>query len=68
MKYKRNKKGKRVMVITCGPDLAYISEFDFVQNEITFLDSLNPLYIDIDNIVDTNRAGDAFSGGFISVY
>jgi len=59
---------KRVVVVTCGPDPAYISEFDFINNKETFYGKFTPEYVDENLIIDTNGAGDAFAGGFLSRY
>ncbi len=65
---KKNLKRKRVVIITCGPDPAYAAEYDFVKEEISFDGSFIPDIVDEDKIVDTNGAGDAFAGGFLSQF
>jgi len=53
-------------VVTSGPESAYVAEYDFVQEKITFYESSVPDIVDDTLIVDTNGAGDAFAGGFLS--
>jgi len=65
---KQNENKKRVVVITCGPDPAYITEYDFTKKEVTFAAMYPPEYVDENLIVDTNGAGDAFAGGFLSKF
>jgi len=62
---KKNMNKKRVVIVTCGPNPAYVAEFDFTKNEITFFGSYTPVYVNEEDIVDTNGAGDAFAGGFL---
>jgi len=65
---KKNPLKKRTVVITCGPNPAHCCEYDHISNEISFKGTFEPEYIEEDNIVDTNAAGDAFAGGFLSQY
>jgi adenosine kinase len=65
---KKNKNKKRVVVITNGPDPAYVVEYDFVSKKFTFCDIFPVLFLDEEKIVDANGAGDAFAGGFLSMY
>jgi adenosine kinase len=65
---KKNKNKKRVVVITSGPHNAYVAEFDFIAEKITFFGCAPPVVVDEYLIVDTNGAGDAFAGGFLSKY
>jgi adenosine kinase len=65
---KKNPSKRRTVVITCGPDPAYVCEFDHVTHEISFSGTFKPEYVNEDDIVDTNGAGDAFAGGFLSKY
>merc|ERR1711957_73 len=59
---------KRTVVITCGPNPAYVCEYDHLSNEISFSGSFEPDFVEEDSIIDTNAAGDAFAGGFLSQY
>jgi len=63
---KKNKNKKRVVVITCGPNPAYVAEYDFKKEQMTFFNTYQPDYVEENCIVDTNGAGDAFAGGFLS--
>jgi adenosine kinase len=65
---KKNKNKKRVVVITCGPNSAYVAEYDFVNDQLNFSGSFAPEYVEESQIVDTNGAGDAFAGGFLSMF
>ena len=65
---KLNKNKTRVVVITCGPNPAYCAQFNFVEDHISFFGSYVPVYTDEKEIIDTNGAGDAFAGGFLSKY
>ena len=63
---KKNINRKRIVVITCGPYPAYVSEYDFINDQISFSGSFQPVEVPEGSIVDTNGAGDAFAGGFLS--
>lgn len=65
---KKNKQKDRICVITCGPEPAYVAQYSFVKEEFVFIGKFSPVCVDEDNIVDTNGAGDAFAGGFLSGY
>lgn len=65
---KNNPFKKRTVVITCGPDPAFICEFDHMTNQVSFSGSFSPEYVNENDIIDTNGAGDAFAGGFLSKY
>lgn len=65
---KKNKNKKRVVVITWGPNPAYVCQYDFVKNKMTFRGIFPPNDIPDDKVIDTNGAGDAFAGGFLSRY
>jgi adenosine kinase len=65
---KKNKNKKRVVVITCGPNSAFVAEYDFNKEKLTYSNSFAPEYVEESQIVDTNGAGDAFAGGFLSKF
>jgi len=65
---KRNQKRKRTVIITCGPNPAFACEYDQVEEKITSYFSCEPNFVDESEIVDTNGAGDAFSGAYLSKY
>jgi len=65
---KKNKNKKRVFVITAGPNAAHVAEYDFIQEKCTFYGRYQPEIVDDNLIIDTNGAGDAFAGGFLSRY
>jgi adenosine kinase len=63
---KKDSKEKRIVIITCGPNPSHVVEYDFGKQEITFEGSYECDKIENEKIVDTNGAGDAFAGGFLS--
>jgi len=65
-KNKMNKDKKTVVVITCGPNPAFVAEYNPNLDSITFFGSYSPVNVDEESIVDTNGAGDSFAGGFLS--
>ena len=65
---KKNKNKKRVVVITCGPNPAYVAEYDFIKDKLTFSNNFAPDNVEESLIMDTNGAGDAFAGGFLSQF
>lgn len=65
---KKNSQKKRVCVVTCGPDPAWCCEYDPNRNEVTYCESSYVKFVDKEKIVDTNGAGDSFSGGFLSQF
>ena len=65
---KKNKSKKRVVVITNGPHPAYVEEYDFINKEFTFSGIFPVLFLDEEKIIDANGAGDAFAGGFLSMF
>lgn len=65
---KKNKNKKRCVVITCGPDPAYVVEYDSLTADVTFKGVYSPVNVEEEDIVDTNGAGDAFAGGFLAQY
>ena len=65
---KRNKNKKRIFVITAGPNPAWVAEYDFKSEKITFCKEFPVRFVEQENIIDTNGAGDSFSGGFLSQF
>lgn len=63
---KINPSKKRIVIITCGPEPARVSEYDFKEKKITFSKQYEPELVDEEKIVDANGAGDAFAGGFLA--
>lgn len=58
---KVNPNHKRIVVITDGADATFVATKDEVEQYI-------PPHVPADEIVDTNGAGDAFVGGFLSQF
>ncbi len=65
---KKNTNKNRVFVITDGANPAYVCEYNFKENKVTYLNSFAVAPLDPKKIVDTNGAGDSFAGGFLSQY
>ena len=65
---KKNTKKKRVMIVTCGPDTAYVVIYDHLKDKVEYINNFEPLLVDKNDIVDTNGAGDSFAGGFLAYY
>jgi adenosine kinase len=65
---KRNKNKKRIFVITAGPNPAWVAEYDFKNEKITYCKEFPVRFVEQENIIDTNGAGDSFSGGFLSQF
>jgi adenosine kinase len=65
---KKNTLKKRTVIITCGPNPAQCCEFDHLTMEVSFKGTFEPDAVEEDAIIDTNAAGDAFAGGFLSQY
>ena len=57
-----------MFVITDGANPAYVCEYNFKENKVTYLNSFAVAPLDPKLIVDTNGAGDSFAGGFLSQY
>ncbi len=57
-----------MVIVTNGPNPAYVSEYDFIKNKISFSGIFPPLDIKKEDLIDTNGAGDGFAGGFMSKY
>lgn len=56
------------MVITAGPNNAHICQYNFMTEEVSYKSQFEPVAIDEKLIIDTNGAGDAFAGGFLSQF
>ena len=65
---KKNKNKKRVVVVTAGPNPAACFEYDHKNKKVTFCDVFHVKHVSVENIIDTNGAGDSFAGGFLSQY
>lgn len=65
---KKNKNKNRIVVITAGELPAWVCEYNFRENKVNHLKSYEANKIPKNLIVDTNGAGDAFAGGFLSQY
>jgi adenosine kinase len=65
---KKNTDKKRVVVITNGPDPAYVAEYDFITQSFTFTGIFPVAYLEEEKIIDANGAGDAFAGGFLAKF
>jgi adenosine kinase len=65
---KKNKQKKRTIVITCGPNPVHVCQYNFQTDEIT--EQIFPVSYQLneEDILDTNSAGDAFAGGFLSQF
>jgi adenosine kinase len=58
----------RVLVITCGSKPTVVSKWDYTNDQFDFVLKTSIKPVKSDDIVDTNGAGDAFVGGFLSHY
>ena len=65
---KLNETKTRIVIITAGPEDAYICEYDFQLKKVTFKANSKPIILEDSLIIDTNGAGDAFAGGFLANY
>ena len=63
---KINKNKKRIVVVTSGPDPAACYEFDHKTQKETFSGVYPVRDVPVEEIIDTNGAGDSFAGGFLS--
>ena len=59
---------KRIMVVTGDCQGVFCSEFNYETNSLEYLHQSFPKFIKKEEIVDTNGAGDAFLGGFLSQF
>lgn len=58
----------RLLVVTCGSSPVLISRFNYETNNLDFVLRSHIDKISSEDIVDTNGCGDAFVGGFMSLY
>lgn len=58
--------GDRLFVVTAGSRGVMCSKYDYEQKDLEFVLQEFPKFIKKSDIVDTNGAGDAFLGGFMS--
>jgi adenosine kinase len=65
---KKNKNKKRIVIVTAGPNPAACCQYDFKEQKEIFSGLFPVANVPSENIVDTNGAGDAFAGGFLSQY
>jgi len=65
---KKNQEKKRVVIITNGPNPAYVAQYDFTKEIFTFYGTFPVAKVEEEKIVDANGAGDAFAGGFLAMY
>lgn len=65
---KKNNKKSRVFVVTCGPEAAYVCKYNHSTDTVEYLDKCMPYSVKIEDIIDTNAAGDSFAGGFLAYY
>ena len=65
---KKNKNKRRIVIVTCGPNPASCSQYDHQEEKEIFSGIFPVKDVPVENIVDTNGAGDAFAGGFLSQF
>lgn len=65
---KKNKNKNRVLVITAGPDPAWVAEYNFAEDRLVHCNGYPVQPVNKEDIIDTNGAGDSFAGGFLSQY
>jgi adenosine kinase len=65
---KKNKNKKRIVIVTAGPNPAALCQYDFKEEKVIFSDVFPVANVPSENIIDTNGAGDAFAGGFLSQF
>ena len=56
----------RMLIVTCGSRGVFSSKFNYEEDRLEFVLQGFPTFIKTSEIVDTNGAGDAFLGGYIS--
>ena len=65
---KKNKNKKRIVVVTSGPNPASCCQYDHKKQKEIFSGIFSVKDVPAENIIDTNGAGDAFAGGFLSQF
>lgn len=65
---KKNINKRRVVIVTWGPNPAYVCQYDHKLKKVTFRGLFPPNEIPEESLIDTNGAGDGFAGGFLSKY
>ena len=65
---KKNKNKKRVFIVTCGPEPAFVAVYNPATEIMEFSGSFLPLFVEFESIIDTNGAGDSFAGAFLAYY
>lgn len=65
---KNNMNKNRIVVITNGPNPAWVCEYSFLDGNVKSVFSCPVRPLDHSLIIDTNGAGDSFAGGFLSQY
>lgn len=63
---KKNPSKSRIVVITCGPNPAWVCEYHPQKPNDIYVESFEVMDVPQCNIIDTNGAGDSFAGGFLS--
>ena len=58
----------RILVMTAGSSGSYCTEFNYQRNQLEYIYQYFANKISNDEIQDSNGAGDAFFGGFLSEY
>ena len=64
----KNKNKKRIVIVTSGPNPASCCQYDHKKQKEIFSGIFPVKDVPPENIIDTNGAGDAFAGGFLSQF
>lgn len=64
--HKKLSKINRHLIVTCGSRGVFVSKFNYEEDRLEFVLQGFPTFIKKSEIADTNGAGDAFLGGYIS--